>query len=148
LFYYRITKYGTQNGIIPIKNRILVKRSRKQPFSFPFTVFYISFSFRFRFLNGFGNDRNKTNKIGYMITVRRFSHPTFVPMCGYSPPFLLPARELLSHLAISGELYADLRCFMLLFCFMLLYPALVPSMLLYSFVTARVCGREEAAANT
>jgi hypothetical protein len=34
-------KYGTQNGIIPIKNRISV----------PFTVLYIPFLFRFCFLH-------------------------------------------------------------------------------------------------
>jgi hypothetical protein len=36
-------KYGTQNEIIPIKNRILVP--------FPFTVLYIPFLFRFHFLH-------------------------------------------------------------------------------------------------
>jgi hypothetical protein len=52
-------KYGTQNEIISIKNRI----------SIPFTVLYIPFLFRFRFYIGFEIDRDKTNKIGYTITV-------------------------------------------------------------------------------
>jgi hypothetical protein len=51
---------------------------------FPFTVLYIPFSFRFRFLDGFINDRDKTNKIGYTITVGMgFSHPTFIPNFQY-----------------------------------------------------------------
>jgi hypothetical protein len=50
------------------------------PFPFSFTVLYIPFSYRFCFLDGFENDRDKTNKIGYTITVGTgFSHPTFIP---------------------------------------------------------------------
>jgi hypothetical protein len=46
----------------------------------PFTVLYISFSFRFRFLHRVRNRWDKTNKIGYTITIGSgFSHPTFIP---------------------------------------------------------------------
>jgi hypothetical protein len=59
-----------------------VKRSGNQLYRFRFRLpFCIScFCSVFVFYIGFEIDRDKTNKIGYTITVgTRFSHPTFIP---------------------------------------------------------------------
>jgi hypothetical protein len=74
----RITKYGRQNRIIPIKNGVLVKRFGKQLYCLPFCI--SCFRSVFVFYIGFEIDLDKTNKIGYTITVGSgFSHPTFIP---------------------------------------------------------------------
>jgi hypothetical protein len=57
-----------------------VKRSENQLYRFrlPFCISHFRLVFVFRI--GFEIDRDKTNKIGYTITVgTRFSHPTFIP---------------------------------------------------------------------
>jgi hypothetical protein len=77
------SKYGTQNGIIPIKNGIPVKRSGKQLYRFHFRLPFCISRFRsvFVFYIGFEIGRDKTNTIGYTITVGSgFSHPTFIPV--------------------------------------------------------------------
>ena len=78
-------KIWEQNGIIPIKNGITVKRSEKQLYRFRFRLPFCISRFRsvFVFYIGFEIDRDKTNKIGYTITVGSgFSHPTFIPSWG------------------------------------------------------------------
>jgi hypothetical protein len=49
LNYFRITKYGKKNGIIPIKNGIPVKWSGKQPYCFRLQFCISHFHFVFVF---------------------------------------------------------------------------------------------------
>jgi hypothetical protein len=83
----RITKYGNKTGSSWLKTGSRLNGREKNSivsvyrFVYPVFIFYI----------GFEINRDKTNKIGYTITVGSgFSHPTFIPSASRGGEEVLP----------------------------------------------------------